>query len=86
MQADRAGSRKPAALGEYALLEGAPLPTTIQEATCEACYVNSSHSLKPHLCSAVEELSFSTDSDALDLSCYAIGSPSVTSSRAPLVG
>jgi len=38
MQADRArltkACRSPA---KYALLEGAPLPTTIQETTCEAC-------------------------------------------------
>ena len=38
MQADRARLTKACcAPAKYALLEGAPLPTTIQEASCEAC-------------------------------------------------
>ncbi len=38
MQADRARLTKASCSpAKYALLEGAPLPTTIQEATCEAC-------------------------------------------------
>jgi ArsR family transcriptional regulator len=38
MQADRARLTKACcAPGKCALLEGAPLPTTIQEASCEAC-------------------------------------------------
>jgi ArsR family transcriptional regulator len=38
MQADRARLTKACCSpAKYALLEGAPLPTTIQEASCEAC-------------------------------------------------
>jgi len=38
MQADRARLTKACCSpAKYALLEGAPLPTTIQETTCEAC-------------------------------------------------
>lgn len=38
MQADRSRLTKACcAPAKYALLEGAPLPTTIQEASCEAC-------------------------------------------------